>query len=134
MRAGRPLGYVVVRVKPWRGQPALRIVDYLAHPRRVGALFAHCILLARNEGHAMIEVLTLNPAARRQIRSLGFLRSRPRPPARFMVAVDEDDPLRDLIMDPQRWFITAADGDEELVDRRRTQPRGRPVKRRPNDS
>lgn len=122
VRAGRPVGYVVLRVRTWRGHPALRIVDYLTRPSCVGTLFAHCVVLAKREGHEMIELLTRNSAARLQIHSLGFIRSRPRPQARLMVAIADNDPLRRHVMDPESWFVTASDSDEELVNRRQAHP------------
>jgi hypothetical protein len=35
---------------------------------------------------------------------------------RFMVSADDGDPRRETIVTPDAWFVTASDGDVDLVD------------------
>ena len=58
----------------------------------------------------------ISPRGQR-IRSLGFQLSTPRPPASFMVAIDPTDPSHDAVTSLGNWFITSADGDEEVSSR-----------------
>ena len=117
LRGSVPVGYLVVRDRPWRGTNALRVVDYLAEPRLVGALMTHAVLLASRSGHALIEVTTQNRRAARAIRSTGLWPSKPTPRPRFMLHCSPDDDLRGTLSSFDNWLITSADGDEEIATR-----------------
>ena len=113
---GHAIGYVVLRSKPRDNVGALRIVDYLVAPDALGALLAHCIVLAQRERCAVVELITRNPSGRRRIRSLGFLPTSSEYEREFMVSVESDDPLHDRVTDPESWFVTCGDSDLEFID------------------
>jgi hypothetical protein len=117
IRGEQVVGYVVVQRRVRHGEPAIEVLDYLASPRDVGCLFAHCIGIARRDRAVAVEVLTRNPAAHRRIVSLGFLPLRAlgrRSPLRFMLSVSDDDPVRDCVAAADNWFVTRADADLEF--------------------
>ena len=115
LRRDRVVGYFVVRSSRWRGAPMLQVVDYFADPRWVGVVLAHCVTLAKREGNALVQVLTRNRPAHRRIQSLGFVRSERRNPVRFMIWIDADDPLHDVLTVPDNWLITDADADRQFA-------------------
>jgi GNAT superfamily N-acetyltransferase len=119
----RPIGYIVVRAARWRGVSALKVVDYLAPPETVPALLAHTVGLARRTSASLVEITTRNNLAGRGLTRCGFMPvdrvERQRDEAagvRFMVSADDGDPRRETIVTPDAWFVTASDGDVDLVD------------------
>jgi GNAT superfamily N-acetyltransferase len=114
LRRGEPVGYVVVRDAEWRGAPALKVVDYLAAPRWVPALLAHCVALARAEADAVVDLATRNEPARSGINRLGFVQVPHM--IRFMVAIAAGVLAPDALGDPAAWFVTLADADLEFLD------------------
>jgi GNAT superfamily N-acetyltransferase len=115
LQRDRPVGYFVVRNSRWRGAPMLQVMDYFAAPKWVGAVLAHCVTMAKREGDALVQVLTRNRRAHRRILSLGFVRSERRVPVRFMIWIDDDDPVRAILTEPDNWLITDADGDRQFA-------------------
>ena len=115
LRRRKPIGYVVVRTSGWRGAPMLQVVDYFAAPDSVDTLLAHCVVMAKREGCALVQVLTRNRRAHRRIRSLGFVASTRRVPVRFMIWLDAEDPLHATLGDPDNWLVTDADADRQFA-------------------
>jgi len=106
-------GYVVLRPTTWRDSPALSIVDYLVSPRDLAATMERVARLARAENVVALLCNTLNPQARRALRSVGFLRRRNQG-FRFVVFTPDEDEVTTLMRDPSRWFLTSADSDIEM--------------------
>jgi len=105
------VGYLVLRSASWHDLPAIEIVDYLAAPPHLPALFACAADVGRREHAAALLCITLNPQARWPLRSLGFF-VRSRGP-RFVTRVPSLDPAHRVVSDPTRWFLTTADSDLE---------------------
>ncbi len=106
-------GYVVLRPTTWSDAPALSIVDYLVTPGDLAATMARVARLARAEEMVALLCNTLNPHARRSLRSVGFLRRRNQG-FRFVVFTPEEDRVTRTMRDPSRWFLTSADSDIEM--------------------
>ncbi|HLI73252.1 MAG TPA: hypothetical protein VKU86_05180 [Acidimicrobiales bacterium] len=106
-------GYVVLRPTTWRDSPALSIVDYLVSPRDLAATMERVARLARAENVVALLCNTLNPQARRALRSVGFLRRRNQG-FRFVVFTPDEDEVTTMMRDPSRWFLTSADSDIEM--------------------
>jgi len=127
----RPVGYLVVRPTLWRRVPALKVVDYLAPPATVPVLLAHTLGLARRQSAALVDITTRNHPANRGLASSGFLladrfKNDDRPEVRFMISIEEGDPLKQAATTPDAWFVTAADGDMDLMEFAQ-RPTGQPV-------
>jgi GNAT superfamily N-acetyltransferase len=111
-RDGQSVAYVVLRPAEVRARQVLRIVDYLAAPPDIPALFAATAGYVRECGAAALFCSTLNPHAGPGLRSLGFFRiPRRYEVIRFVSYADPNDPLRDAVSRRESWFITAADSD-----------------------
>lgn len=108
-RRARVVGYVVIRSSAWNGLPAVEVVDYLAAPRSLAALFAGVAAVGRREGVAAVLCSTLNRRGRTAFRSLGFVRRWSG--TRFLAAVGAGDPVAPSVTDARQWFLTAADSD-----------------------
>jgi hypothetical protein len=131
----RPVGYIVVRMARWRSLLTLKVVDYLAPPAMVPVLMAHTLKLAKTHSAVAVEVTTRNGTCDRRLAWSGFVpfdKIKPRDDlrgAQFMVSVQRDDPLADIITTADAWFMTSADGDLDLVEfaeKRDDSPRGVP--------
>ena len=118
----RPVGYIIVRMARWRNVLTLKVVDYLASPAKVLVLMAHTLKLARTHSAVVVEITTRNDACDRRLTWAGFLpvdKTRPRDDLRgipFMVSVQRDDPLADIVTTADAWFMTSADGDMDLIE------------------
>lgn len=114
MRGETLLGYVVLRVDPWKGEPVGVVCDYLARPGWLMAAFALVVEQARRERMAALMCRTLNQQAARPLSMLGFLclKNGLRTPTRMMARPALDQPeLKTLVGDPRQWFVTVADSD-----------------------
>jgi GNAT superfamily N-acetyltransferase len=122
-RGARPVGYLVVRPGRSRRVPILKVVDYLAPPATVPVLLAHTVRLARRQSAALVEITTRDRLTSRRLTRLGFMpvekveRWRGETTGvRFMVSVEDDDPIREIVTTPGAWFVTTADGDLDLAE------------------
>jgi hypothetical protein len=116
VRHRRAIGYVVLRATEWQGEHVLEVVDYFARPRALASLLGHAARVARKEGAVALLCATLHQQADRGLQLLGFLRARrARTGSRFMVRIDEHDPLHPLVTDRASWFLTSADSDLDVV-------------------
>jgi GNAT superfamily N-acetyltransferase len=112
VRRGFVVGYVVLRETVWEGEPALEIVDYLVHHRHVTGLFARVAVLARERDKSAVVCVTLNEPAHHRLRRVGYLHRRRASEAfRVMVNTHRDDPLLDVLSEPDALFLTCADCD-----------------------
>jgi GNAT superfamily N-acetyltransferase len=107
------VGYVVLRRTIWSNTPALAIVDYLIPPHHIAATLARVTRIARAEHVSVLLCNTLNPRARRPLRSVGFLRRRNQG-FQFVVYTPDDDGVTQLMRNPSQWFLTSADSDIEV--------------------
>jgi GNAT superfamily N-acetyltransferase len=107
-RGGRVVAYVVLRPKVWHGEPTLEIIDYLAAPRLVPALFGAVVHLARERQDTLVACVTRNGPARGRVRRMGFVR---RGGERLVVTTRLRGPVIDLVKDADAWFVTAGDSD-----------------------
>ena len=106
---GVTAGYVVLQPLLRGEERFLSVVDYLAQPRDLAALFGSVVLRAGASGAAGVECRSVHPAAIRALRSLGFVRRR-RQDVRFMLLARAEDPHRSVLVD-SGWHVTAADSD-----------------------
>jgi hypothetical protein len=109
MAGDRVVGYLVLRPTEWNQEPTLTIVDYLAAPRDLAALFGRAVLVARRHRVTALRCHTLNYQAHFALRSLGFLRRGDG--VRFLVYMSDTDLMREAVLNPNNWFLTAADSD-----------------------
>lgn len=124
LNRGFPTGYVVTRRTAVRGAVTMRIVDYLAPPGELAALFSLCVELGRRDRDVgFIDVLTRNQLAVPTLWSVGFAPAnrfksleRFAGSVRLMVTVGETDPLRAQLADPSAWFVTGGDADIDLIE------------------
>jgi hypothetical protein len=112
-RAGRTLGYLVLRAERWRGEPFCVVADYFVGPPFAGALFALALREARSEGAVALACRTLNARAHRWLRSLAFARMTvtTEEPVRFLALPGPRAAVLPLLAEPDNWFVTAADSD-----------------------
>ncbi|WP_207456448.1 GNAT family N-acetyltransferase [Azospirillum sp. SYSU D00513] len=114
MKGGRLMGYVVLRVDRWRGEPVAVVLDYLARPGWLMPTFALVVEQARRERVSALLCRTLNMQAARPLSMMGFLclRNGLRAPTRMMVRPAPDrQELGPMLADPRNWFVTTADSD-----------------------
>jgi GNAT superfamily N-acetyltransferase len=118
VQRGHVRGYVVTRVKPVRGRPALIIVDFLASPRWILPLLARVAALpdAQNAGAIICEALI--PGMDHALMVAGFLRVGagrgtlvPEAGLKFRIMVHQGDRPERAAFDRRRWFITKGDSD-----------------------
>lgn len=117
LRHGEPKGYLVLRLERGRSETVAVVVDYLARPGWMAALFAHAVEAARRLGAIAVACRTLNAPGHRALTALGFvcLRNGITAPARMLVHPGPGD-LAGLIASPANWFVTAADADIGLKE------------------
>ncbi|MGQ9367181.1 GNAT family N-acetyltransferase [Azospirillum sp. A39] len=114
LRRGEPVGYAVVRLDRWKGVSVAVVVDYLARPGWLRPSFALLVEWARHEGAAALLCRTLNGAAPRALRPMGFLclpdglNKATRVVAR---ASPGNEHLKPVLEDRANWFLTTADSD-----------------------
>jgi hypothetical protein len=111
----RVIGYLVLRPTNWNDQPVLAIIDYLAAPRRLAALFGCAVMEARRRGVTVLHCQTRNRRARRTLHTLGFVSRTSN--TRFVVLVPDGDPGRETVLNPDNWFLTVADSDLDPTSR-----------------
>lgn len=114
VKRGEVMGYVVLRVDEWKGEPVGVVLDYLARPGWTGAAFALTVELARRERMTALLCRTLNARAVRTFNALGFLslKNGVRFPTRVMARIGQGgDPFKAVVSDPKSWLITAFDSD-----------------------
>lgn len=112
-RGNSLIGYYVLRSEVRHGHTLLNIVDYMAQPTNLDAVFAAAMRTAAEHGAAGLSCRTLNTQGYRQLRSLGFLgRGKVSP---FVTYVNPDDPDREVLSRPDNWFLTAADSDMDIL-------------------
>lgn len=105
-------GHLVLRPIKWHGLLGLDIVDYLAAPGDLPALFAWAIDVARREGAAVLRCTTINAKGLWPLRTLGFTgRSSD---TRFVIRIPDSVNEREMVLDPASWFLTPADSDLEF--------------------
>lgn len=114
MRRGEVMGYLVLRIDQWKGEPIAVVIDYLARPGWLGPAFALAIERARKDGATALLCRTLNARAVRTFGSLGFLclKNGLRMPTRIMARTGPGgERFKEVISDPKNWIITTADSD-----------------------
>jgi hypothetical protein len=112
VRRGDLVGYLVFGGTLWNDEPAFEIVDYLAAPRDLMALFAAAVGVARDRNVTSLLCSTVNSRAGPALLLAGFRRRKHGP--RFIAHADEENPWRDDLADRRNWFVTAADSDVDL--------------------
>lgn len=73
-------------------------------------VLAWAVHLAQQDRVAALLCNTLNVRATKALHAAGFVRRRNQG-IRFIVYTPDDQDKRDVILDPDRWFLTSADSD-----------------------
>ena len=128
-----PDAYVVTRLDPRdEGYVGGLVVDLLADPDVPGAFDAALAVAARSlreEGAAVMDVLTTHPDFRRRLESCGFTRGTRL--YTFVITGDEPGLEGKDLLDPANWYLTLGDSDGDMwssaqswaIDRQATSPR-----------
>jgi hypothetical protein len=112
MRAGRPVGYAVLRVEDVRGIRATSIIDYFCEPALAPLLLKCCLDVSREAGAMAVYCLHLTPRADRLFRPLGFLRRSSSWP--FIAQTSNATmTVQRLVGTATNWFVTSADSNVE---------------------
>jgi hypothetical protein len=113
---GEPDGYVVTRADR-RGRRFVGglIVDFLADPARP-EVFESCIAAAvkglREEGAAVVDVLTTHPPFREILRRAGFVSARLE--QTFVITGHEEDFPGEDLLDNSKWYLTLGESDGDM--------------------
>jgi GNAT superfamily N-acetyltransferase len=107
------LAYAVTRRDTLRGQPVIRIVDYLAPRRRLAALFASVIAESERSGAAAVVFEHLNAETSAVMRLLGCWKL---PDSTQFVALSRAAESS-LLAARDAWFLTHGDSDCDHLPR-----------------
>jgi len=117
-RGGDLTGYIVLRIEEWRGVRTGLVVDILSRREDVGvirALLVKAVRQFREDGVDQVGAqIFFVPTFREVFRRMGFITKPSRRVRRIVLTINNKSMPRDVLADPQNWFITRNYAHQEM--------------------